>query len=54
MHAESSGVAAAVLDADGRAVAALAVSAPTERLPESRHAEVAALVVAAAASLSAG
>ena len=38
----------------GRAVAAISVSAPTQRLPEARHAEVAALVVAAAASLSAG
>jgi IclR family acetate operon transcriptional repressor len=52
VHAESSGVAAAVLDADGRAVAAISVSAPTQRLAKARHAEVAALVVAAAASLS--
>ena len=54
VHAESSGVAAAVLGAEGRAVAAISVSAPTQRLPEARHGEVAALVVAAAASLSAG
>jgi IclR family transcriptional regulator, acetate operon repressor len=52
VHAESSGVAAAVLDADGRALGAISVSAPTQRLPRSRHAAVAALVVAAAASLS--
>jgi IclR family transcriptional regulator, acetate operon repressor len=54
VHAESSGVAAAVLGADGRAVAAISVSAPTQRLPKARHAEVAALVVTAASSLSAG
>lgn len=54
VHAESSGVAAAVLDPDGRAMAAISVSAPTQRLPKARQAEVAALVVAAAASLSTG
>jgi IclR family transcriptional regulator, acetate operon repressor len=54
VHAESSGVAAAVLDGDGRPIAAISVSAPTERLPPSRHAEIAALVVVAAATLSAG
>ena len=50
----ASGIAAAVLDRSGRPVGAIAVSAPTERLPESRHDAVGALVMAAAAGLTAG
>jgi IclR family acetate operon transcriptional repressor len=52
VNAESSGVAAAVLDRDGLPVAAISVSAPTERLPPASHPEIAALVIAAAESLS--
>ena len=53
VHAESSGVAAAVLDADGRAGRVVG-QRPHPAPPEARHAAVAELVVAAAASLSDG
>ncbi len=47
----ASGIAAAVVDGSGRPVAALAVSAPTDRLPDSVHDDVARRVVTAAATL---
>lgn len=52
--AAASGIGAAVLDPDGRPTAAIAVSAPTDRLPRSRHEPVGRLVAEAAARLSAG
>lgn len=52
--AAASGIAAAVLGRDGRPEAAIAVSAPTDRLPRERHAAVGALVTEVAADLSGG
>jgi DNA-binding IclR family transcriptional regulator len=47
-----SGIAAPILDAGGRAIAAIAVSAPSARLPKSVHAAVGKLVAEGAAHLS--
>lgn len=52
--AAASGIAAAVLDREGRPLASIAVSAPTDRLPRDRHAEVGGLVARAAAELGGG
>jgi IclR family acetate operon transcriptional repressor len=48
----ASGVAAAILGPGGRAVAAIAVSAPSARLPRAAHAAVGRLVAEGAAHLS--
>jgi IclR family acetate operon transcriptional repressor len=50
--AQASGIAAAVLDAAGQPVAAVAISAPSERLPRARHEAVGRIVADAARSLS--
>jgi IclR family acetate operon transcriptional repressor len=50
--AGASGIAAVVLDQVGRPVAAIAVSAPTDRLPRARHDAVGRMVADAAAGLS--
>jgi DNA-binding IclR family transcriptional regulator len=52
VNAAASGIATAVLDARGRPVAAIAVSAPTERLPRSLHASMGRRLAEAAAALS--
>jgi IclR family acetate operon transcriptional repressor len=48
----ASGIAAPILGAGGRAIAAIAVSAPSARLPKSVHAAVGKLVAEGAAHLS--
>jgi len=47
-------IAAPIFDTDGCPVGAIVVSAPSERLPESRYDEVGALVLQAARSVSRG
>ena len=51
VDARATSIGAPVLDADRRPVAALAVSAPTDRLPRSRFAATGALVAQAGAAL---
>jgi IclR family acetate operon transcriptional repressor len=50
---EQTSVAAAVLDGDGRAVGALVVTGPVDRLPAKRQREYGALVASAAVTLTA-
>lgn len=52
--AGASGVGAAVLDAGGRAVGAVTISAPADRMPPATIREVGARLAAAARALSAG
>lgn len=52
VSADATSIGAAVLDPAGRPVAALVVSAPTERLPRAKYHAIGALVHAAAQSLS--
>ena len=47
------GVAAPILDGEGRAVAALSIAAPADRLPAARLKQVTVMICAAAASVSA-
>jgi IclR family transcriptional regulator, acetate operon repressor len=47
-------IAAAILEVDGRPCAAIAVSAPSGRLPASAHARIGAMVSKAARKLSHG
>jgi IclR family transcriptional regulator, acetate operon repressor len=50
--AGATNIGAAIVDDDGRPVAAVTVSAPSDRVPASRHAKLGALVADTAASLS--
>jgi IclR family acetate operon transcriptional repressor len=50
--AGSTNIGAAIVDDDGRPVAAIAVSAPSDRVPPSRHGELGALVADVAGGLS--
>ena len=52
VSAAATSIGAALLDPGGRPVAALVVSAPTERLPRTKYAAIGALVHAASLSLS--
>ena len=47
------GVAAPILDGEGRAIAALSIAAPADRLPAARLKQVTVMICAAAASVSA-